>query len=85
MVSSIRNIEFALGDANKHVTESERENIVVARKSIVALKKISKGDVFTLDNITTKRPGTGISPMEWYDVLGRIAKRDFCEDEMIEI
>lgn len=85
MVKSIRNIELALGIADKHVTDSERENIAVARKSIVASKVILKGEVFTPDNITTKRPGTGISPMNWHTVIGSIAKRDFHEDELIEI
>jgi N-acetylneuraminate synthase len=85
MVKSIRNIELALGSGEKHVTESERGNIAVARKSIVASKRISKGQVFSQDNITTKRPGTGISPMKWYDVLGGVAKRDFQEDEMIDL
>ena len=85
MVKSIRNIELAMGNGEKHVTDSERENIAVARKSIVALKIISKGQVFTQDNITTKRPGTGISPMKWYDVLGSVAKRDFHEDELIDL
>jgi len=85
MVKSIRNIELAMGIGEKHVTDSERGNIAVARKSIVASKIISKGQVFTQDNITTKRPGTGISPMKWYDVLGTVAKRDFDEDELIEV
>lgn len=85
MVKAIRNIELALGEGDKHVTQSEAENIAVARKSIVASQKISKGEVFTKDNITTKRPGTGISPMRWYEVLGTVAKRDFEEDELIEI
>lgn len=85
MVKSIRNIELAFGSGEKHVTESERENITVARKSIVASKLILEGEVFTLDNITTKRPGIGISPMMWYTVLGRVANRDFNEDELIEI
>lgn len=83
MVDCIRNIELALGEGCKHVTDSERENIYIVRKSIVASKRISKGEPFTQDNITTKRPGTGISPMKWHDVLGRAAKQDFNEDELI--
>jgi N,N'-diacetyllegionaminate synthase len=83
MVKCIRNIELALGNGDKHVTNSERENIYIVRKSIVASKKIVKGEVFTMDNITVKRPGTGISPMKWYDILGCTAKRDFNEDELI--
>lgn len=85
MVKSIRNIELAMGNGDKHVTDSERGNIAVARKSIVSSKIISKGEVFTPDNITIKRPGTGISPMKWYDVLGIAAKRDFNEDELIDL
>lgn len=85
MVSSIRNIEEALGSPNKTVSDSERENIAIARKSIVAAKNIKKGEVLTIDNLTTKRPGTGISPMRWNEVLGSKAIRDFVEDEVIEI
>lgn len=85
MVSSIRNIEEALGSPIKIVSDSERENIAIARKSIVAAKNIKKGEVLTVDNLTTKRPGTGISPMRWNDVLGSKAIRDFVEDEVIEI
>lgn len=83
MVKCIRNIELALGSGDKHVTDSERENVDAVRKSIVASKRILKGEAFTQDNITVKRPGTGISPMKWYDVLGSVSKRDFDEDELI--
>lgn len=85
MVRAIRNIEAALGDGIKRVTASERNNIVVARKSIVAKKDIKTGDVFTTDNITVKRPGNGISPTKWFDVIGNRAKKNFSEDELIEI
>lgn len=85
MVSSIRKIEKALGDGKKEPSESEKENINVARKSIVASKTIKKGTVFSEDNITVKRPGNGISPMRWYDVIGQTAMRDYEEDEMIEL
>lgn len=85
MVSSIRNIEEALGSPNKTVSESERENIAIARKSIVAAKNIKKGEVLTVDNLTTKRPGSGISPMRWNDVIGTKAVRDFVADEVIEL
>lgn len=85
MISSIRNIEEALGSPNKTASNSERENIAIARKSIVAAKNIKKGEVLTIDNLTTKRPGTGISPMRWNEVLGSKAIRDFVEDEVIEI
>ena len=85
MVDAVRHTEAALGDGRKHVTASEAPNKVVARKSIVAAKPIPAGEVFTADNLTTKRPGDGISPMRWYEVLGRTAKRDFAEDEQIEL
>lgn len=86
MVSAIRNIEQAVGgDGTKHVSESERKNIAIARKSIVAACDIKEGDVFTEENLTVKRPGNGISPMRWEEVLGMKAKRDFAEDELIEI
>lgn len=85
MVESIRNIEKSLGSGVKSPTPSEISNISVARKSIVASRNIEKGEVLTEENLTTKRPGNGISPMEWYHVLGRIAKKNFKEDEMIEI
>lgn len=85
MVASIRNIEAALGEREKKPSDSEKENISIVRKSIVASRKIFKGEEFTSDNITCKRPGTGISPMRWHEILGSISKRDFKEDEMIEI
>lgn len=85
MVKAIRNIEAALGNADKTVSDSERENIVIARKSIVAAKAIKKGDLLNGKNITTKRPGTGLSPMLWNSVIGTKAIRDFQEDEEIEI
>jgi N,N'-diacetyllegionaminate synthase len=85
MVLSIRNTEQALGDGEKQPSKSERKNIEIVRKSIVAKGKIKKGDLFTEENITTKRPGNGISPMKWFEVLGKQAKRDFAEDELIEI
>ena len=85
MISGIRNIEKALGSAMKTVTDSERENIEIARKSIVASEGIKKGEIFTEKNITAKRPGTGVSPMRWEEVIGKIADRDYCKDEMIQI
>lgn len=85
MVSAIRNIEQSLGNGTKIMTASEKQNAPIARKSIVAACHINEGDVFTSENITTKRPGSGISPMQWYKVLGQVAKRDFLEDEMIEL
>jgi N,N'-diacetyllegionaminate synthase len=85
MVKAVRNIEIALGDGIKCVSASEKDNKTVARKSIVAAKNISKGEIFTAENITAKRPGNGISPMRWFEVLCEKAVRDFKEDEMIEL
>lgn len=85
MVDAIRNIEQALGDGHKHVSPSERKNMDIARKSIVAARDIRKGEVLTEENITTKRPGNGISPMRWDSVIGTTAIRDFGYDELIEI
>ena len=85
MVSAIRNVECALGSSEKRPSASELKNITAIRKSIVAKSSIKKGDTFTEDNITTKRPGTGITPMKWSEVLGLTAKRDFHMDENIEL
>ena len=85
MVESIRNVEFALGDGVKQPSDVEKKNMVVARKSIVAACDIKKGDIFSERNLITKRPGNGISPMLWDNVLGMKAKRDFVADELIEI
>ena len=85
MVSSIRHIEQALGNGEKAASPSERKNLPIARKSIVARRAIGKGEPLTEENITVKRPGSGISPMRWFDVLGTRAVRDFEEDELIEL
>ncbi|MDB3961731.1 N-acetylneuraminate synthase [Paracoccaceae bacterium] len=85
MVQSIRNIEMALGDGIKRPSPSELENKSIARKSIVASRDIKAGQIFNEENLTVKRPGTGISPMQWDEVMGRISQRDFCEDELIEL
>ena len=85
MITSIRHIEKALGSANKTPSASEIKNKAVARKSIVSKTNIKKGEEFTEDNITVKRPGTGISPMKWFDTLGKKASRDFHKDELIEL
>lgn len=85
MVKSIRNIEQALGTGHKTISESERKNIEIARKSIIAAKDIKKGEIFTEENITVKRPGNGISPMEWENVIGKVARRNFQEEELIEL
>lgn len=85
MIRAIRNIEKAMGDGIKAPSESEKANIAVVRKSIIAADSIRAGDILTEENLTTKRPGTGISPMRWNEVLGTRAVRDFEEDELIEI
>ena len=85
MVSAIRNIENALGNGEKKVTASEQANIAVARKSIVAACPIKKGELLTEDNITVKRPGTGISPMRWNEVIGTAAIKDHSEEEQITL
>ena len=83
MVAAIRNIEVALGDGIKRLTPSEARNKPVVRKSLVASQAIKAGEAFSAQNITTKRPGTGISPMRWDEVMGRTALRDFVADELI--
>lgn len=85
MVRAIRNIEKALGDGIKVPSASEKANIAVVRKSIIAAVPIRAGEILTRENLTTKRPGTGISPMRWNEVLGTRAVRDFEEDELIEV
>jgi N,N'-diacetyllegionaminate synthase len=83
MVLKIRNIEKALGNPEKKPSESEKKNIGVARKSIVAKKDIKIHEYFTQDNLTTKRPGTGICPMKWHDILGTKALKNYSEDDLI--
>lgn len=85
MVDEIRQVELAFGDGEKKVAEVERPNIEVARKSIVATKFIRKGDVLSEDNLTVKRPGSGVSPMLWDSVIGTVAVADFLPDQPIEI
>ncbi len=85
LVCAVRNVEKALGNGSKEISPSEKENKDAVRKSIVAKTRIRAGEKFSAGNITTKRPGTGISPMQWYDVMGKTAKRDFEEDELIEL
>lgn len=84
MVQAIRNIERALGDGIKRPSQSELKNKPIARKSIVASRAIQMGELFSVDNLTTKRPGTGISPMRWDDIIGTVAHRDYCIDELIQ-
>lgn len=86
MVTAIRNIEKAVGGSGlKEVSASEVKNKPIVRKSIVAAKRIVKGEFFTVENLTVKRPGTGISPMQWDEVIGKTAKKDFEEDDLIEL
>jgi len=85
MVDAIRQVEQALGRSIKVATASEIKNRAVARKSLVALKSIQKGEVFTVDNLGVKRPGDGISPVAYWDMLGRAASKDYQEDELVTL
>jgi N,N'-diacetyllegionaminate synthase len=85
MIAAIRNVERAMGDGIKRVTASEAKNRPIARKSLVAACIIRAGENFTENNLAAKRPGSGLSPMRWDDVMGRKAPRDFAPDEMIEL
>lgn len=85
MVRAVRHIELAIGDGRKEPSQSEKKNMDIARKSIVAGCDIKAGEAFTEENVTAKRPGTGLSPMLWNQVIGQKAKRDFVADEMIEL
>ncbi len=84
MVTAIRNMEKAMGNGIKKPSPSELKNKPIARKSIVAARNIAKGEVFTEENLTVKRPGTGINPMRWDEVIGRMATRGYMTDEAIE-
>lgn len=83
MVKAIRNIEIALGDGIKRPSANEQKNMQVARKSLVALTDIRKGDTFSEHNLTVKRPGLGISPMRWNEIIGQVAQKDYQADELI--
>lgn len=83
MVTAIRNVEKAFGNGVKEPQEAEKKNIEIARKSIVAKCEIKKGEIFTEYNLTVKRPATGISPMEWDNVIGTVADKDYNKDELI--
>lgn len=85
MVKAIRNIDKALGNGVKKPSESETKNISIVRKSIVADREIKKGEIFSADNLGIKRPGIGLSPMEWDNVIGRVADKDYGEDEIITL
>lgn len=84
LVNSIRNIEIALGKEIKAPTRMEIKNKIVIRRSLVALKPINKGDIFTKHNVGAKRPGSGISPMRIYELIGTRAKHNFALDELIK-
>lgn len=83
LVEGIRNVSMALGSELKQPSESERKNINVARKSIVAAKAIKKGEIFTEENLTCKRPGIGVSPMRWTEFIGKVSQRDYLPDDLI--
>jgi N,N'-diacetyllegionaminate synthase len=85
MVAAIRNIQQALGDGVKRSSPSEEKNLLIARKSLVAARAIRSGELFSAANLTVKRPGTGLSPMRWDEVIGSKASRDFAPDELIEL
>ncbi|MCK6604152.1 MAG: N-acetylneuraminate synthase [Ignavibacteriaceae bacterium] len=85
MVSAIRNIELAMGDGIKQPSTSEAKNITIARKSIVAARDITEGEIFTEENLCVKRPGTGISPMMWDSLLGKKSSRSYTTDELISL
>ncbi len=84
MILSIKNVERALGSGVKKRTESEEKNLEIARKSIVAKREIQAGEILSEQNLTVKRPGNGINPMRWYDVLGKAASKDYKQDELID-
>ena len=83
MIRAIRNIERSMGDGYKRRSPSEEKNLAAARKSLVAKRAIRKGELFTAENLTAKRPGNGISPMKWNEVLGMAAEKDYEVDELI--
>ena len=85
MVKAIRNIEVALGDGEKRLMPCEIENVELARKSIVAAKNIRKGEILSEENLSVKRPGLGVSPMAWDEVMGKKAIRDFSRDDLLEL
>jgi len=85
MIDACRNVGIALGDGVKRLTPSEAKNKPIVRKSLVASRAIKAGEIFTVENLAAKRPGIGISPMRWNDVLGQSARRDFLVDELIEL
>lgn len=85
MVEGIRKVEQMLGNGIKQASRSEKDNLLVVRKSIVAARAIQKGEMFTEENLTVKRPGIGVNPMRWNEVIGMVSKQNYKEDEMIRI
>ena len=85
MVKSIRNIELSMGNGIKEPSQHEKENIAIARKSIVASQNILKGELYSDKNITSKRPGCGLSPMLWDDLIGKPANKSYNQDDLIEL
>ena len=85
MVDSIRNIENALGEENKIITKSEKQNVKLVRKSIVAKNYIKKGEIFSSLNLDTKRPALGLSPKIWKKLIGKKAKKNFKKNEFIKL
>ena len=83
MVKAIRNIELALGSSVKKPSKSEKPNMAIARKSIVANRRINQGEVLSEENLAIKRPGSGINPMRWDEVIGTVAQKNYVEDELI--
>ena len=83
MVESIRNIEISFGDGIKKPANSEIKNLSIVRKSLFAKKHIKKGELYTEENLTTKRPGNGINPMKWPKIIGTLSSKDFKPDEAI--
>ena len=84
LVEGIRNISIALGKEEKKITNSELKNLKIVRKSIVAKKDIKKGELYTKENLTTKRPGSGICPMKWDEIIGKVSNKDYTSDDLIE-
>ena len=84
LVEGIRNISIALGKEEKKITNSELKNLKIVRKSIVAKKDIKKGELYTKENLTTKRPGSGICPMKWDEIIGKVSNKDYNSDDLIE-
>lgn len=85
MIEGIRKTELALGDGIKQVSKSEKTNVSIARKSIVAAVSIKKGEIFTEMNLTTKRPGNGINPMRWNDLIGKKSMKEYNQDDLIYV